>query len=181
MIQCSTAAPLCAPSAVPDLAFLGLLATAAGADLRTRRIPNALTIGGASVGLLLSLLAGGGAIGVSLAGAGLAMLLSLPLWALGSLGGGDAKLLIAVGTFLGAGQLLVAAVLTAIAGGVMALVVAIRCGALVETVRNVHELVLYLASFGTRGRPRTLAMPGGITVPYGVAIAIGAGLAGLAT
>jgi prepilin peptidase CpaA len=68
-------------------------------DLRQRRLPNALTLGAAAVGAGLLLLNGESLLGIPPGqvwqGAGLAMLLTLPAYALHLLGAGDVKLAMA--------------------------------------------------------------------------------------
>jgi prepilin peptidase CpaA len=56
-----------------------------------------------------------------LLGGGIALLLLLPLFAMGGIGGGDAKLLVMVGAFLGVKPFLAALLATAVFGGAMAL------------------------------------------------------------
>jgi prepilin peptidase CpaA len=93
-------------------------------DLRTRRIPNVLTFGAALAGLIYQF-ASGGMDGISHAALGWlvgAVIFILP-FALGGLGGGDVKLLAALGAWLGPGDILWLALYTGVAGGVMALVV----------------------------------------------------------
>jgi prepilin peptidase CpaA len=107
---------------IPAL-YLGLVLTAAAAiDLRTQRIPNILTlpsilialgyyaISNGATGLLFSL--GGLAAGIGL--------LMLP-YLMGGMGAGDAKLMGAVGAFVGAQGVFIAFLFTAVAGGIYAL------------------------------------------------------------
>jgi prepilin peptidase CpaA len=157
------------------LTFVSLLGLAALWDVRARRMPNWLTLGGVATGLAWSLSEGG--VAASLLGVGIALAVSLPFWALGAIGAGDVKMLSAVGAFLGPAALADALLLSALAGGVMAVYTAARRSRLRETLREMAGIVVRLASLGMRGRGRTIASPGAITVPYGVAIAIGAGLA----
>jgi prepilin peptidase CpaA len=120
---------------------------AAIVDLRTRRVPNTLTgsvallgIGTAALGLgRISLLA-------SVAGCLVGLALMLPGHLLGATGGGDVKLLAAVGTMLGPGATLRAFLATAIAGGLIAIVVAVRRGRLAATLVGTGAL---LASAGS--------------------------------
>ncbi|MGH7558595.1 MAG: prepilin peptidase [Gemmatimonadota bacterium] len=143
-------------------------------DVRERRIPNALTVTGLGLAIGLRALDGPGPLAFGLAGMGIALLLALPLVALGGLGGGDAKLLAAVGAFLGPGQLLVALAITALAGGTMAVVLAIHRGALYESMIGAGALVTSLFGSAAERPRRTIRTPGALTIPYAVPIAIGA-------
>lgn len=73
---------------------------AAGIDAFTSRIPNALTFSLLAVGLLAQATVGEG-LTFALIGAGVAFALHFALWQLGLEGAGDAKLMIAVGAFVG--------------------------------------------------------------------------------
>lgn len=89
------------------LLALPLLAIAAVTDARTRRIPNALTIGAIVVGLALAVARGelaAAALGV-VAGGVPALLASLGRRM--AIGGGDVKLLAACGAIAGAVEVLV--------------------------------------------------------------------------
>jgi len=71
-------------------------------DVKSRRIPNVLTFGATATALLFHLVHGGGyAMLWALAGWAVAVLLFLPFFALGGMGGGDVKLLAALGAWLG--------------------------------------------------------------------------------
>ena len=100
---------------------------AAVIDLRTRRVPNALTVAIASAGLMLAA-SGAGRVGLAAAGGGclVGVLVMLPGHLLGKTGGGDVKLMGAFGTLLGPAGILAAYLFTAIAGGVLALIVALH-------------------------------------------------------
>jgi prepilin peptidase CpaA len=114
----------------------------AAIDLRTRRIPNLATLTVAGLGLVLSATGASGhtAYG-ALAGLGLGLLLMLPGHLFGATGAGDVKLFAAMGTLLGPGAVVSAFLYTAIAGGMLAFVIAARRRRLVETVNGVAELV----------------------------------------
>ena len=98
-----------------SLTLLLLLLAASICDLRTRRIPNVLTFGGAALALLYSLAAPHHGVGPlrALGGLGLGLALMLPLYLLRAMGAGDVKLMGALalatsppyvlGTFIGAG------------------------------------------------------------------------------
>jgi prepilin peptidase CpaA len=112
-------------------------------DLWSRRVPNPLTLGVAALGQAL---AGLGLSGLSpmaaVAGFGVGLLLMLPGHIIGATGAGDVKLLAALGTLLGPKGIVVAFVYTAIAGGVLAVIVARRRRVLRETIERTTALVL---------------------------------------
>ena len=147
----------------------GLAATVI--DIRQRRVPNVLTMGVASVGLLLAM-AGLGAetVGSALGGLALGLALLLPAHVFGATGAGDVKLLAAFGALLGPADVFNAFLRAAILGGVMALVVALWRGRLRETVYATAMLVT------TRNRAVTALIEhpaANNRFPYAPAIACG--------
>ena len=115
---------------------------AATIDLRTRRVPNQLTLAIAGLGLAL---AASHATGVTLAGAlagcAIGLLLMLPGHVIGATGAGDVKLFAAIGTLLGPAHIVVAFLYTAIAGGLLAVIVAMRRRRLQETMERTAAFV----------------------------------------
>jgi prepilin peptidase CpaA len=82
--------------------LLGMVGAAAAWDLSTRRIPNALVGSGLLLALALALSQGGlGGLGHALAGAALGFALLILPFARGWMGGGDLKLTVAIGAFVG--------------------------------------------------------------------------------
>jgi len=141
-------------------------------DVRRRKVPNVLTMGLASVGLVLAM-AGFGTvtIGGALGGLALGLALLLPAHIFGATGAGDVKLLAAFGALLGPGDVFDAFVRAAILGGVMALTVALWRGRLRETVYGTAMLVT------TRSRTVTAIIEhpaANNRFPYAPAIACGA-------
>lgn len=165
--------------AAHDIALLGLVGAATATDLRSRRIPNALSLGGLVLGLTLRAAVGPPALVSGLIAATVAFAIAVPLVLVGGLGGGDAKLLAAVGAFVGLETLPIALLATALAGGAMGAIVAVRRGATRDTLVHCRRLALRLVGRAD-GPVRTLATPGAIAIPYGVAIAAGA-VAGVMT
>jgi prepilin peptidase CpaA len=157
---------------IATLALCALSVAAVLWDLKTRRIPNVLTASGLLIALLLRAVQGPAPLAAGVLAAGIGLGLSLPLVVAGALGGGDMKLLAASAAFVGLEALPTLLLVTAIMGGVLAIVVAARRRALAETMIHARALV---AGSSTRSvARRTLATPGALAVPYGVAIAAGA-------
>lgn len=145
------------------VAAIGLFLAAAATDVAGRRIPNRIVACLAAVGLLrlAALILTGPALGAVWATAALDLGVAVAVFALGAavfhlnlLGGGDVKLLAAGALWLGAGAVWPFLMVTALAGGALA--------------------VAYLA-LAAAGRAET-----GRGLPYGVAIAAGGVFATLA-
>jgi prepilin peptidase CpaA len=114
------------PEVVTSAAVIASSVAAAAIDLRTRRVPNALTAATAAAGLAIAM-TGVGSTGViaSIVGGLVGFALLLPGYIWGGTGGGDVKLLAALGTLLGPNKIIVAFLATAISGGLIALVIAL--------------------------------------------------------
>jgi len=152
-------------------------AIAAVCDVRTRRIPNWLTGSGLVAGLLLHLSLGGWrAMGGAALGGLIAGAIFLVFYIGGGLGAGDVKLIVAVCCL--AGLPAVANILTgtALLGGLFAIVLALMHRRLKQTVVNVGRLFVYHGTSGLRPHPNlNVSNPGTLSLPYGLAIAAGAG------
>jgi prepilin peptidase CpaA len=157
--------------------FTGVLVIGAGVaatviDIRQRRVPNVLTMGLASAGLLLAMTGfGTETVGGALGGLALGLALLLPAHVFGATGAGDVKLLAAFGALLGPGGVFEAFLRAAILGGVMALAVALWRGRLRETLYGTAMLVT------TRNRAVTAIIEhpaANNRFPYAPAIASGA-------
>ena len=133
------------------LVAIGVSFLAAVGDVRTARIPNWLTFGAFACGLGFQLLALGPRGFVwSLAGAGVGLGLFLPLFLLGGMGAGDVKLMAALGAWLGPAGAAWTALYAAMAGGVMAVVVALARGYLRTAFANVWTLLGFWRFAGIR-------------------------------
>ena len=166
--------PLLSSAAFAALSTGALLATVI--DIRTRRIPNALTAAMAGVGLGL---AATGVSGVSLVasliGIALGLALMMPGHALGATGAGDVKLMGAVGAIVGPAMVVSAFLFSAVAGGVLAVIVAIRRRRLGAAIAGTGRL---LAAPGD-AKKELQAAPTTSRFAYGPAIAAGSMLAAL--
>ena len=158
---------------VASVLLVLVLLVASWTDVRSRRIPNWLTVGGMIAGLAVRVWAGPGPLVDGVLGVGLGLLLAAPFFAIGVLGGGDAKLLMAVGAFMGPADLARASLVIAVVGGLVALVEAGRRGVLLPTLASCGSLLLSWVTLGRRGREPMAVGGERLAVPYGVAIAAG--------
>jgi prepilin peptidase CpaA len=143
-------------------------------DLRTRRLPNWLTVLGLTGALLLRVPLGWSAALTGVEGAILALLLGVVLYAVGAMGAGDAKLMAALGGFLGPVGFLGAFAVGAVLGAAWALVAAARSGAILLLFMQLAEAGRHLRSLGRGASMRGAASGGSLTIPYGVPLALGA-------
>ena len=131
------------PSDVVVIATLAAGGCAAAAiDLRTRRVPNALTALLALSGVGYAVF-GIGHLSVAAAVVGfvIGLALMLPGHLFGATGAGDVKLFAAMGALLGPASIVGAFLYTALAGGVLAAVVAVRRRRLQQTIGGAARLV----------------------------------------
>jgi prepilin peptidase CpaA len=154
---------------------LTLTLYAAWVDGRTQRIPNWLTVAGLLTGLVIHLLLGGWqGLLTALEGAGLGLLILLPLVLLRALGAGDWKLMGAVGAFVGPVMLWFVLFASVMVAGTMAIISMIRARRVRETMRNVGLLIMGFLTFGFWEHPGiSLDNPDALKLPFGVAAAIG--------
>ena len=144
-----------------------ILAFACYWEIRERRIPNWLTLGGIALGLGAAVIEGGAeglkdaALGLAIAGG-----LFLPFCLLGVVGGGDMKLMAAVGAIVGWPMVLRVVCNTCIAGGLIAVAIMAWNGILLTTLANVFRIMV-----GMQRRTKGLRNPP--MVPYALAITIG--------
>lgn len=133
-IQCSMAA---------------MATVAAFTDLRARIIPNWLVIAGVVAGVGLNVALGGwhGLLS-SVLGFGLAAIVSVPLFILRGTGGGDVKLMAAVGSMTGPQNWLVIFVFSSLVGGVWAICLILQS----RSTRGVIWSVLHIAKELVHGR-----------------------------
>jgi prepilin peptidase CpaA len=119
-----------------------------------------------------------GGIGLlkALAGLVLGLCLLLPMYAMRALGAGDVKLMAMIGAFVGPGAVVAITLMTLLAGGVLALVVAGFNGRLKPMLVNTWHLLKYSMLRSLAGEVPKMeapATPSG-RLPYAVAIAAGA-------
>ena len=159
----------------PVAIVIAVALTACATDLTLRRIPNVLTFGTALAALVYGAVNGGGSgLEVTIAGWCAGALIFMPFFLLGGMGAGDVKLLAAIGAWIGIPAVLWAAIYTSIAGGAVAIVVALMRGYLRTAVSNIGFMTRYWMTVGPRPvAGLTLDSNSSIRLPYAIAIFIG--------
>jgi prepilin peptidase CpaA len=151
-----------------------LVAVATRADVRSRKIPNLLTGPALLLGVVAHGVLGGPAeAGNAVVGALVAGALLFPGWMFRFMGAGDVKLMAAVGAWLGYPASLLAALVSLVAGGVLAVAVAVRKGVLTQAFRNTAGLAgaLLARSKGSSSPPLVTT---GVRFPFAPAVLVGA-------
>jgi len=144
-------------------------------DVKSTKIPNWLTLGGLVAALASRmLLAGWAGLSSGLLGALLGFgVLFLPYLARG-IGGGDVKLMAAVGAWIGMRHGLGLVLATAISGGVLAIGYIAARKRIGITFGRVAKLVQFHLACGIEAYPTSIADDESIRFPYSLAIAVGA-------
>ena len=159
-----------------EIGLVAMVIAAAWSDLRTRRIPNWITIPGAALGFALQASHGGSHAAVAaLAGASLGLGIFMTLYIAGGMGAGDVKLFSAVGAFTGPQALMLVFICTGLLGGIAAAVLATSRGRFRETLAKTAGLMSDLGRLRwqeVRGAGRG-AGPDALRLPYGMVIAAG--------
>jgi prepilin peptidase CpaA len=146
---------------------------AAWTDWRSRRIPNWLTVPALFLGIGVNTLATGWAgAKEAVLGAGLGLGLLLPFVLLRSLGGGDWKLIGALGAFLGPLRLITVLAITVLTAGVMAVLVIVWKRRIGQTLRNLAHMLASLFTLRLPGPELSLDNPDSLKIPFGVAVAV---------
>ena len=147
---------------------------AARADVRTRRIPNHLTLPAIGIALLSHLILRGpsgladSATAMAIVGGAL-----LPGWLMRWMGAGDVKLMAALGAWFGMPLAVVLLLLSLVAGGVCSLVLAARRRVLVRALHGAAARgTMALAPAGRDGGA-TVATTG-LRFPFALAVLAGA-------
>ena len=162
-----------------EVVLLIVLLAAAVFDVRYRRIPNWLTVGGVVLGIAMNTVIGPplAGIGFALAGLGVAFGIYVLLYALHAMGAGDVKLMAAVGALVGWERWFGIFFVTALIGGVMAFILVVSRGRLKRTLFNVGFILSELKSL----RPAYLAREEldvknkkALGLPHGAVIAVSA-------
>ena len=156
-------------------------AVAAVWDIKSRRIPNLLTLPAFACALLLrGILFGWKEASLALVAGLLAGIVFFLFHIAGGMGAGDVKLITALAPFYGLAALPYLLIFTSIAGGVMAVFQALRHGRLRETFSNIGTLAVHHVQTGLTPH-EDLNVKNGATLrlPYAIAIYAGCMLTNL--
>src|SRR5690606_21318341 len=122
--------------------------------IRTRRIPNVLTLGGALAASLYFLATDGpAALLTSASGWAVGIILFMPLYLLRGLGAGDVKLLGTAGAWLGPSAVVSVALYAVLAGGLLAFGIGAARGYLGVALRNLRHLLQFWRLAGIQPVP----------------------------
>lgn len=142
---------------------------AAITDIRTRRVPNALSAALFASGLALNVFSGWQAAAADLAIVAIVIALGTFAFSMKLIGGGDVKLLAAAAGTLGYPAGADFLLFTLLCGGVVAVVFAALRGRLAGTFSNVRAMAMPVFAGVAPARPQA-----GLAMPYAVAIFTGA-------
>jgi prepilin peptidase CpaA len=149
--------------------------TAAIPDMRYRKIPNRLVFFALPTGLAIHFAIDGwhGLLTSSAAGL-IAGLIFLLFFLAGGMGGGDVKLISAVASMAGLKNLPNLLIFTSLAGGVMAIILALRYKRLRSSLSNMKILFKHHRDHGLTSHPQlNVQNTNAPHLPYAVAIAAG--------
>ena len=162
-----------------EAVLIALVLGAAVYDVRYRRIPNWLSLAGVLAGLALNAFLDQGRAGMfvsSLKGLAIGFGVYFVLYALRAMGAGDVKLMAAVGAVVGWPNWFGIFIITAIIGGIMALILVAARGRVRKTFGN----VAFILSEMKGGRPAYVRKeeldvknPKALGLPHGAVIAVG--------
>ena len=144
-------------------------------DVKSCRIPNFITFPSILLGLAMHLALGGWRQLLFSLGAGLICGTAfLVFYIAGGMGAGDVKLMTAVGCIAGMPHVAYLLILTALAGGTMAILLALSRGRLQQTISNVGAIAAHHSQQGLQAHPDlNLSNPDTLRLPYALAIAGG--------
>ncbi len=141
-------------------------------DLRWKKIPRGITVFGLVAGLAVNW-----QMGHALSSAVAALVgfgISLGFFSIGAIGGGDVKLVTALGAMLGLEHWAKAMEIAVLAAGVMALVQVIRHRAVRQTLHNMGEILRSIFQYGFQAHPvLNVKNDKLIRSPFAVAAAVG--------
>ena len=168
---------------MPDTPHLILLAAAtlvcvvgAITDLRSRRIPNWLTLSALPVGLIASgILGGWQGLFLSFVGILLALLIYFPLYLLRAMGAGDAKMMAAIASFIGPLMWIHLFIFSSILGGIVAVLFTMAKGqfkVMLGKSMNILRSLAYFQAPYAADPDLDIRSAKSLSLPHGAVIAL---------
>ncbi|MCE5197646.1 MAG: prepilin peptidase [Armatimonadota bacterium] len=156
---------------VSRIVLLFVLGIAVITDVRSGKIKNWLTLPAILLGPIVHLIEGGPKAALSsLEAIGVMILVCVVLVALRIFGGGDIKLLVAVGSLAGMSLVKDSLLYTAVAGGVLAIVYMFIRRRAASVAKQMAQDALFYVAFKVKP---IKGSGSGIKIPYSIAIAAG--------
>ncbi len=146
--------------------FLGAALLGSATDLRSRRIPNLITYGAATLVLLVKLFEGPAHLGFAAASLLVTIGVGSIMFGAGWIGGGDIKLIAVGAAAITYPAFLAVLLYIAVAGGVVAIIAATSSRRLSDTFKRV--------ALSAATRTAVVPHPNSARIPYALAICAGA-------
>ena len=164
------------PSPGIEALLLIVVLAAAVYDVRFRRIPNWISVGGIALGVLSNSLRHGiPGLLFAIGGFGLGFGLYFVLYLIHAMGAGDVKLMGAIGALVGWKNWIAIFVIAAIVGGIMAMIVILARSRVKKTFWNIGYLLNEMrrgrAAYATR-EELDVQNPQSTGLPHGAVIAV---------
>ncbi len=158
-----------------DILLYAVIAICAITDVMYGKIFNKITYPAIVAGLLINLLIGYNAFKSSLIGMLVAFIIFLIVFVIGGLGGGDVKLMTAIGAIKGYPFVMYAIFYSALVGGLMSIGVMIWKGKFLRGMRNIFRVLFsYIFAMILPGlKPLSLNPEESEKIPFGFAICLG--------
>jgi prepilin peptidase CpaA len=146
--------------------------TVAVGDLLWRKIPRQFTMAAFVAGLTFHAIYGG--FLSALLASFVAAVIAIVFFRVGAIGGGDVKLIICLGAILGLRNWIVAMNVAVLCAGAIALLQVARRRRIIQTGKNIVELLRAFKAHGLRPHPQiNVHNPLSIRAPFAVAAALG--------
>ncbi len=158
-----------------DILLYAVIAVCAITDVMYGKIFNKVTYPAIVFGVLFNLFLGIKHFQSSIIGLLVGFILFLIVFLIGGLGGGDVKLMAAIGAIKGYPFVIYAAFYSALVGGLMSIAMMIWKGRFLRGMRNIFRVIFsYLFSFIFPGiKPLSLNPEESEKIPFGFAICLG--------
>jgi prepilin peptidase CpaA len=152
--------------------IVAFVITAAVSDVRWKKIPRWATVAAAVAGVVYHIVFGG--IGSALLAMVVAFVVGMAFFQVGAIGGGDVKLITALGALLGWNKWLFAMGVAILVAALIGVLQAIQRGMLKQMLLNMLELLKWIKGRGAVAHPSVnVKNPTALRAPFGLAAALG--------